>query len=226
MYSIEPFVHKTPEELPKDYLTRFQSDPKNSPLKGSPLYLGPVISLPLVMKQEIAKQPFKHRPLYSEVGLVLDDICNAVAQGKPYSEPPQAISNRAMEDRIKQREKEVQEWQESERKRKERQQFLHERLKVLAKEKEEQEKKQQEEKQKPPPNKKELEWIRYHEEQKGKIKEYKEKVAAEKEALEEKEKEKKWKEREIKKRRFQDFNSKKIGELVTKIFYIIHLSCC
>lgn len=221
MYQIEPFVQKnTPDELPKDYLTRFGPDSKTSPMKPSPLYLGPVINLPLTMKHEIAKQPFKYRPLYTEVGLVLDDILNAVAQGKPYGEPEQPLLNRAMEERIKQREKELKDWQESERKRLNRQEYLHNRVKALTQRKGEQDKKkEEEEKQKPKElSKKEQEWIRYHEEQKEKIKEHREKVAAEKEAEEEKEKERKWKEREIKKRRFQDFNSKKIGELVIFIF--------
>ena len=218
LYQQEPFIHKTPNELPKDYLTRFQTEPANSPARGNPLYLGPVINLPLVMKQEVVKQQFKWRPLYVEVGLVLDDICEAVAQGKPYGREDNAITNRVIEDRIKQKEREVKEFQESERRRKTRRENLHEKIKVLSQKKEEQDKKKAEDMQKPhAPSKKEKELKRYHEEQRGLIKDHKEKKDTEKEALLEKEKEKKWKEREIKKRRFKDFNSKKIGELVSLI---------
>lgn len=219
LYQVEPFVLRTPQELPKDYRTRFPSESVLSPKRPTLINTSPIVNLPLSIKHEIAKQPFKQRALFTEVGHVLNEICDVVVAGKPYKKEEHPILNRLAEEKMKQKEKEQLEAQELEKKRREHAQQLHDKLKVLKAEKEEQQRTKIQEMltKNMSPNKKVLEWKRYHEEQKELIKEYQTKKEYDKEMQEREERNKRREERERKKKEFQEFNERKISELVKSL---------
>lgn len=217
LYQVEPFVQRSPEEKAREQFARFNTEAMTSPKKNRTLVVEPVVNLSIVLKEEIFKQPAKQRHIYREVAIVLQDICEAVAQGKDKIRDPDApVANRVIEERAKVKSQELKEKEEAHKRRLEHSKHLKEKVKTLAELKRDELKKKQEEMllKGAEPDKRELEWKRYHDDQKNKIKEHKDKINEEKIAAEEKEKEKKWRELEIKKKRFQEFNSKKVAELV------------
>lgn len=231
LYQQEPFVQRPPEEQPKDYFKRFAHENVVSPTKTWKSFANPQQNnLPIPVKEQIFKQPMKDRPIYMEVAQVLGEICDAVAQGHPYGNQNQSpIINRVIEEKMKNQEREQKEYYEAEKRRKIHMQHLKEKLKAHGLQKPEEEKKAKQDGQPKQPatnEKKQVDWKRYYEEQLEKLKNSKEKNK-DKNFIQERDAELKQKEQEAKKKQFQEFNAKRIAEIVIHLYVsrrIINLS--
>ena len=210
------------EELPKDHYRRLAIETAASPqVKFKGLFAKSNHNLSLVLKQEIIKQKAGNdRYLYSEVALVLEDICESVAKNKPYQPVTEPIVNRVEKERLQQKEIEEKQHEEAELRRKARSKFLKEQIKIMSQQKEKtsKEKSPEQEKASALQEKKKTELKKYYEEQKERATAHQEKIKMEKKAKEEEEKLRAQEERELKKKRFYEFNSKKIAELVNTLF--------
>ena len=218
LHQQEPFLLRKPLGDPiKETLHQVASEPSLAIVKARRLpAISPQRGLSLTMKQEIFKQPEKNRNLYKEVALVLDDLCNTVAQGKSIrSQPRSPVMNRYVEEQKEQQEKDIRESLEAEKRRKAHSLQLKAKLKIAAQQKEEQAKiSVSQTPQKSPGDKKEFEWKRLHDEQFKRVKDYQVKRQKEKEIFEVNNQEAKKKEVEVKKAQFKEFNSRRIAEMV------------
>ena len=174
----------------------------------------PKISLDL--KRGVADFPYKDRALAQEVAEVLEDIFQAVDEGRE-SLDKEKPKNKLVE--AKEKDKEIQAKQEeiAEQKRKQRAQEIKSLIQEPREKKDDKTKKGDDAQTK----KKDEFWSKHVVEAKSKAEEYKEKKAEEKARKVEEEKEKKTSEKEDKKSKFKTFNSQKVEEMVQNNLFII-----
>ena len=212
LYVQEPFTRQPLDEPHKVHVRRSSVENFISPSQNRKNYYAhQQINISLIMKEEIFKQPQKDRPAFTEVALVLEDLCNAVEGGQVYGHQPQKeIVNRAVEERTKHQEKEHSEAMEAEKKRRVRLQQLKEKIKTSKEHEEENKAHEDEQSVKPQAaQKKHVDWKQYYEEQLEKVKS-KQNGSTIDEATKEKNRE----EAEEKRKQFSEFNTKQIAELV------------